>query len=955
MRSPKLVAPLHALIVLVGYSILFGWVFGHPLREGTYMSEGDLYDWFLPIFLSKFSLWSHEMFGGVPLFADTSDSQYYAVHFLFSHVLHWWTGYIAAAYVIASSCMYAYVFHRTRSKLAAALAGTAYGLSGPLVQRMAHINIAHGAAWFPLFILAIDEVLHTGSRRWIAIGAFAEANIFLSGHPQPILYASTWWFVYALVGAIAMRVPATRYAHAAAMFVLGVLLTAIKALPFLEASTFMARQNVTYDRFIDPAQQPLSMLGMLFPRTDDSGLTVPLYVGIGIVQLAILGFAVRQRDWRARVWAAAALIIALVTAGNATPVAWLVYHIPGYNLFRISSRMLFVYAAAMSALAGFAVAAVQRRQARLPVVGAVGGATLAATFAAGVIILHVYDRPSFAVQFGVVMVTAMCVLLASRLPRPAPLLVAIIGINAADLVYNSTFPVTALGLHLQTIDPRDTQPSVHAHTLASMTASTRQRLLSVTGSERDPIVPGGMARYWGMTVAHGFSPIMTNRLATLARMGASGDVYPDVFKFDDRSLDLLAVKYIIVGQRDFPAPDTFSRKGIEWVQPPLGFNTGRADCDGAPARRLDLKLPDDVRVSSIAFVAYLRCAEAIPQDATVATVDVIDRSELVLRQPIAAGVQIGDKYLSAEATRRTAGHRVPGTLFPDPELKQNSYLVSVDLPHPVAGAEMRITTSMPRGWMTVERMTLIDDARRSHPQDTAPLLLADRRRWQSVMQFRSSRETDRGRDESRPDETSFTIYENRRALPRVWIVGATEPVDEAAAIDTVRYSQFRDGRPFDPERIALVEPGIGGATTATFASGRGSARLISIDGDRMTVDVSADGAAFLVLSEAYYPGWRARIDDSVVPVQKADVMFQGVAVPAGHHTIVFELASATLRAGIAISVMAAAVVIFLMFAPVTTAAHGSTAASRPFRTAGASSHPVPAPRSGAASSEAPTR
>ena len=105
MRFPP--AARHALLVVAGYAALFCWVFWTPLRSATYMAEGDLYDWFLPIFLSPIRQWSHEMFAGVPLFADTSDSQAYIVHFVFAHVLHSWTGYIVSAFVIAASCMYA--------------------------------------------------------------------------------------------------------------------------------------------------------------------------------------------------------------------------------------------------------------------------------------------------------------------------------------------------------------------------------------------------------------------------------------------------------------------------------------------------------------------------------------------------------------------------------------------------------------------------------------------------------------------------------------------------------------------------------------------------------------------------------------------------------------------------------------------------------------------------------
>jgi hypothetical protein len=221
MRSSAAGPLRHALVVVAGYSALFTWLFSQPIVHGTYMAEGDLYDWFLPIFLSPISVWSHDMFGGLPLFADTSDSQAYVFHFLFAHVLHSWTGYIICAYVLGSAFTYAYVFTVTRSRTAAAFSGLAFGLSHAMLEKQAQINIVHCTAWFPLMALAVDRLIAGGSRRWVAIGAFATANCFIAGHPQSILYAVSFCVVYAVVGGLAERVPRMFYIRALGMLSLG--------------------------------------------------------------------------------------------------------------------------------------------------------------------------------------------------------------------------------------------------------------------------------------------------------------------------------------------------------------------------------------------------------------------------------------------------------------------------------------------------------------------------------------------------------------------------------------------------------------------------------------------------------------------------------------------------------------------------------------------------------------
>src|SRR5882672_11191255 len=247
-----------------------------------------------------------------------------------------------------------------------------------MLEKQAQINIVHCTAWFPLMVLAVDRLIKGGSRRWVAIGAFATANCFLSGHPQSILYAVSFCIVYALVGALAERAPRTFYLRAIGMLVLAIAMTAVKSLPFVEVSGYMARTEVSYARFIDPEPSPAQVVaGLLIPPLHDPSKPLSLYVGLAVLGLAILGAASRRVAWRARVWACAAVLAVLLVAGNATPVAWIVFHVPLWNKFRIISRILFVLSCATAVLAGFALAEIQRRERSLRSIATTLGSLIA--------------------------------------------------------------------------------------------------------------------------------------------------------------------------------------------------------------------------------------------------------------------------------------------------------------------------------------------------------------------------------------------------------------------------------------------------------------------------------------------------------------------------------------------------------------------------------------------------
>lgn len=72
-------------------------------------------------------------------------------------------------------------------------------------------------------------------------------------------------------------------------------------------------------------------------------------------------------------------------------------------------------------------------------------------------------------------------------------------------------------------------------------------------------------------------------------------------------------------------------------------------------------------------------------------------------------------------------------------------------------------------------------------------------------------------------------------------------------------------------------------------------------GNRLQADVTSDGTAYLVLKQAWYPGWRASVDGRRVPIYRADLALQAVAVPPGRHTVVVDYQPATPLVGAAVS------------------------------------------------------
>ncbi|HZY66580.1 MAG TPA: YfhO family protein [Rubrobacteraceae bacterium] len=165
-------------------------------------------------------------------------------------------------------------------------------------------------------------------------------------------------------------------------------------------------------------------------------------------------------------------------------------------------------------------------------------------------------------------------------------------------------------------------------------------------------------------------------------------------------------------------------------------------------------------------------------------------------------------------------------------------------------------------------------------------------------------------DLSGPDAASLerlknaypTIYQNERvrvlehedALPRAWIVHSARQMEPNEALKSLGSGEI------NPRETALLErePPPLGDPDNTLAD---RVEIESYNPDRIELDVFTGVRSLLVMSEVYYPAWKAYVDGEPVPLYRANHLFRGVPIPQGEHTVELRYESASLRAGIAIS------------------------------------------------------
>jgi hypothetical protein len=155
---------------------------------------------------------------------------------------------------------------------------------------------------------------------------------------------------------------------------------------------------------------------------------------------------------------------------------------------------------------------------------------------------------------------------------------------------------------------------------------------------------------------------------------------------------------------------------------------------------------------------------------------------------------------------------------------------------------------------------------------------------------------------------AIRCVENPRLEPRAWVVDRAEVIaDEEAILRRMRDPQF------DPAAAVILEraPGI---AMAPGDSPVGTCRARKYENGELDVDTNTTRNGYLVLSEVYYPGWRATIDGREVPVERADYLITALPLPAGKHHVTYRYDPISFKVGAACTAAACAAAIVMLVA-----------------------------------------
>jgi hypothetical protein len=143
------------------------------------------------------------------------------------------------------------------------------------------------------------------------------------------------------------------------------------------------------------------------------------------------------------------------------------------------------------------------------------------------------------------------------------------------------------------------------------------------------------------------------------------------------------------------------------------------------------------------------------------------------------------------------------------------------------------------------------------------------------------------------------LFENLAVLPRFFLVHDVVSVKTLAeAREMIGAGQIDFRKTAIADRPVIVAPAAGLTEPETV-------QVLDYQPDSLSLRVRSAGTSLLVLSENYYPGWKAWVDEAPARVERVNIAFRGVLVPDGAHLLRMEFSPSILPLSLAITVTTA--------------------------------------------------
>jgi hypothetical protein len=144
----------------------------------------------------------------------------------------------------------------------------------------------------------------------------------------------------------------------------------------------------------------------------------------------------------------------------------------------------------------------------------------------------------------------------------------------------------------------------------------------------------------------------------------------------------------------------------------------------------------------------------------------------------------------------------------------------------------------------------------------------------------------------------WTVIENENAFPHAFLVNNFEVISDDRKILERLFSES-----FNPKTTILIEKQVSLKSQKQKTDLKDHVLIKKYQENKIVLESSTSDNQILVLSDNYFPGWKAYIDKKETEIFRANYTFRGIILPKGDHTIIFVYQPNSVKFGIYITLL----------------------------------------------------
>lgn len=147
-----------------------------------------------------------------------------------------------------------------------------------------------------------------------------------------------------------------------------------------------------------------------------------------------------------------------------------------------------------------------------------------------------------------------------------------------------------------------------------------------------------------------------------------------------------------------------------------------------------------------------------------------------------------------------------------------------------------------------------------------------------------------------------SIYKNQTSYPRFGLY-----YDYSVVPDDKKILTMISHRAVDLHKTVLLEEKL----PVNLTSGAGSAKLITSNINEQTFAVTTNKPALFYISDTWYPGWQATINNKLTKIYRANYDLRAVLLPAGKSTLTFRYTPSHFLTALCVTIGSLLILVFL--------------------------------------------